>query len=75
MMSSNIDNIFADLSIFDNLTIFVMSFLKNGKSKDFLNWKWRVFWHHLLYYDAIIGSSRQNLGNAVNINVGIHITM
>ena len=35
-MSRDIDIISADISIFNDLVIFVMS-------KDFLNWKWRDF--------------------------------
>ena len=35
-MSRDIDIISADISIFDDLTIFVML-------KDFLTWKWRDF--------------------------------
>ena len=40
VMSSNIDIILADINVFDNLTIFVMSY---QKSKYFLNWEWRDF--------------------------------
>ena len=42
LMSCDIDIISVDISIFDDLAIFVMS-------KDFLNWKWRVLWRDFLY--------------------------
>ena len=42
LMSRDIDIISVDISIFDDLAIFVMS-------KDFLNWKERVLWHDFLH--------------------------
>ena len=42
LVSHDIDIISADISNFGDLAIFVMS-------KDFLTWKWSVFWRHFLY--------------------------
>ena len=50
LMSRDIDIISADRSISDDLAIFVMS-------KDFLNWKWRVLWHHSLCRNIFWGFS------------------
>ena len=75
-MSSNIDIITADISIFEDLTIFVMSFSKKLKVKRFFELEMNVIlWHHSLCCDAIIEPSCQHSGNAVNIKVEIHITM
>ena len=34
-----------------------------------------ILWHHSICYDAIIGASCKHCDNAINIKVGIHITM
>ena len=74
-MSRNIGIISADISIFDSLSILWCHFKRNGKSKDFLNWKWGDFVTSCIMLWRLIGASCQHCGNAVNIKVGIHITM
>ena len=62
--------------IFDNFTILWCHFLKKmEKQKIFWTGNEVIMWHHLLCCDAIIGASCQYCGNAVNLKVGIHITM
>ena len=68
-MPRDIDIISAGISIFDDLTIFVML-------KDFLSWEWRDFvMRFSLCCNAIIGPSCQHFDNAVDMKVGNHIAM
>ena len=66
-MSVNIDIISADISIFDDLTIFVMSFKKKKEYQ-------KIFWtQNDVFVTSFLMLWRrwQHFGNAVNIKVGI----
>ena len=69
LISSAIDITSANINIFDDLAILVMS-------KDFLIWKWRDFmtWF-CLCCNTIIGSSCQHFSNAVDMKAWNHMAM
>ena len=71
-MSSNIDIISADISIF-----MISSFWWYQMENQKIFWTGNkvILWHHSLCCDAIIEPSFQRFSNAVNIKVGIYITM
>ena len=74
VMSSNIDIILADINVFDNLTIFVMSYEKKSKVKIFFELGMTRLCD-IIYY-AVRSLSKCWLAvNAVKIKAGIHITM